>query len=326
MMRSILPPLTILLCAGVDAQPTIHAADRLPPAGTSRTLNTRNLVDDPPAGGENVIWDYSWLIAQGTAQANYEVANDPDYPEATLTIESGGQLRYLSVTDEGYLDHGYYTPPTPECTMVFDNTKELLPPMMTYGDEFIDDYSGFCDEQQLTEEGTYEVIADGWGTLIMPLNTWTNVLRVASVRNFTFGPTVFREEIFDYYGEGLPEPVITTSRLFLVIGGQEVQYLYSANYIDEVGLGVRQNRRVDFGVFPNPAQDHVRVTLSENLQKGARIELLDATGRIALSAPVLQASTGTTIDLDISEIPPGCYTFRTVNGQGVAHAGRLVKD
>lgn len=134
-MRSSIFSLALLVASSaLRAQPTIYAADHLPVAGSSRTLHTRNLSDDPPPGGENVTWDFSGFIAQGTAIANYMMADHPDFPDATLAIESGGLSRFLSVTDDVLQDHGYYAP-DPECTMVNSNTRELLPPQMAYGDE-----------------------------------------------------------------------------------------------------------------------------------------------------------------------------------------------
>ena len=328
-------PVLLLTGLSADAQPTIFAADRLPIIGTARTLLTKNLTDDPPPGGADVTWDYTWLTGPVPVPVEYV---DPattlmgaSFPEATLAIvipSAGDQARYLSVTGEGLLEHGTYTPPPPlACTNVWSNTKILLPPQLSFGGEGIDDYAGQCDEVPVSEEGTYECFADGWGTLIMPNNTWSNVLRVVTERYSTLSGLEWHETLLDYYSPGLPEAVLNTSRLFLMSNGSETQFSYAANFIDEIGLGFAEDDAGGLGLFPNPAHDDVRITLPRAMDTASRLELIDAVGRPVRTVFLAGAvSTVRPIVLVLSGLVAGCYQVILTDASGRRTGARLIKD
>ena len=321
----------LIACGTLQAQPPIiYAVDHLPMAGTSRNLLYKALVDDPLPGGADVVWDYLFLTDPAPAPVDYVVPDNPYFSEATLAIViqgSSGQARFLSLTDEGLVEHGTYTPPTPtECTMVFTDRKILLPPQITYGEDAIDEYAGACNENILTEEGILESTADGYGTLILPLNTWTDVLRIASVREFTFGGVPFREETLDYYVSQVPEALLNTTRLFVSLGGNEQQVSYAANYIDEVGLGMKPEDRDGMRVFPNPASDVVRVNCPGIIKGMAGLEFLDATGRLVYREPIWNALAGSELSVSIDDLATGCYTLLLRDADGIRATSRFVKE
>ncbi len=74
-------------------------------------------------------------------------------------------------------------------------------------------------------------------------------------------------------------------------------------------------------VFPNPGTDHVTLRMAEASVHGARLEVLDAWGRVLRVEPMRSAS----ISLDLGALPPGCYTLRVQDGDRLWHA-RWVKD
>ncbi len=75
-------------------------------------------------------------------------------------------------------------------------------------------------------------------------------------------------------------------------------------------------------LFPNPANSHVQVQLSSDVNETWEVQLLDITGRNAKQT--LQASNGN-LSVDISELPAGMYFVRATNGSDV-HVQQLIVE
>ncbi|PHI19994.1 hypothetical protein CEQ90_09625 [Lewinellaceae bacterium SD302] len=87
-------------------------------------------------------------------------------------------------------------------------------------------------------------------------------------------------------------------------------------------------RRVGFlgkklSVFPNPAAEHVNLTLSEALSEVLTFNLIDATGRVVIDGSIPKGSLEQSIS--IRELSNGTYFLRFTNGKSVEMRRILVQ-
>jgi hypothetical protein len=73
-------------------------------------------------------------------------------------------------------------------------------------------------------------------------------------------------------------------------------------------------------LYPNPANDRVRLALPAGIPPGTRAEVVDGTGRIVLQSPLY-----TDAELATGTLAPGLYVVRVNDASGSTLAqGRLV--
>lgn len=294
------------------AQPVVNAADHLPAVGTSGFLHDMPLTQPAPAGGANVTWDYAWLQPLNTSTVDHVTPDPVLLPDATVAVlVGGGDTRNLALGPDGLEEHGIATTAG---TFVWNDRLLLLPTTITFNDNVLDDYAGSADIGfgTVTESGEVDILADGWGTLIMPDQTYANVLRLRSDRNFTTSflgiGTDFFLQTYDYYAAGVVGPVLSDAQLFLNSGGQLISQFHNANFVLDQNVGQAEVERPALHAYPNPAAEQVwvrpaSVTGPETLS----VELLDAAGRVLRTE---RATPGVTLRIDLSGVAPGGYLLR----------------
>ncbi|TNF24275.1 MAG: T9SS type A sorting domain-containing protein [Bacteroidetes bacterium] len=98
---------------------------------------------------------------------------------------------------------------------------------------------------------------------------------------------------------------VTTFLADLVCSGE-------TNSCTQISSGIGSVERNEISVYPNPAENVIFFSVEET----GTVEVIDATGRILLSS----ATTVGRNTLDISELPVGIYTLRTLGDRvGTAH-------
>ena len=246
----------LLLPMATMAQPVIQYAN-LNPVGSSYAVHvvTDPGASDPNTDGAGVTWDFSsaTLLMNAGSVTFVDPASTPygaSYPTSDLAQEialpGGTTYTYfdLSTTQLDMLAQGvggsepriYTDPKTP---LVFP---------FAYPDWFIDYYS---------ENGTdYSVSRAymGYGTVILPMGTYTNVVKMAS----TSGS-------IDFFRSN---PV---AQLVQISEDGEVLVFTDAE------VGVQENERsAVLSAWPNPAADQVRI---DGVSGSAAWHLLDGQGR-----------------------------------------------
>ena len=234
---------------------------------------------DPNIDGANVTWDFSsatLALNQGTISF-VDPAGTPyaaSYPTSNLVqVATTGPNTYytyfaLSPTqldmlaqDLGSADPSIYTDP---------KTPLIFP--FAYQDYFIDYY---------TENGTdYSVSRAymGYGTLILPTGTYTNVVKMAS----TSGS-------IDFFGSDPIQQLVTidSDGEAIVVGDATI------------GLNEQGTAPV-LRAYPNPVTDRVEVT---GLRSSGTWTLLDAEGRALRTG---RHSAGP-LTIDMAALSAGCY-------------------
>jgi hypothetical protein len=188
----------------------------------------------------------------------------------------------------------------------------------TYNSVHVDSYSyniPFVDAYREIDS----FIGDGYGTLILPTGTFTNVLRIHEIGyvwdTSAFGGTsVYRTESYNWYMTGFHHQLLVVNVDTTMPGGP---YTSNAEYYTQgVPLAVRAvGNTTDVLVYPNPAADviHAKFSLPENVN--ARVTLSDVTGRVvaAIGANGLKQGMND-VQIPLSGIPAGLYMMKIDNG------------
>jgi hypothetical protein len=78
----------------------------------------------------------------------------------------------------------------------------------------------------------------------------------------------------------------------------------------------------DITLFPNPTTGFVTIQLGSNINQTQSLEIYATGGRVVKTSPLV-TSSGTVIQVDLSDLPKGMYLIH-LNSDGATKNGRLL--
>lgn len=295
------------------AQPVIDEIDYRPVLGQSfiSARSAAPLASNSEGPGGFQTWDLSDMNGQMTNTTNYW-GPDQDFPGTTfrrLTNIFG--THHVKTTNDGWYSHGSMDWVFDEFhTIVYQDHLKLMAFPFTMGSSYTDTFSGTFSDIEATCSGTFTVEVDGYGSLITPAGSWTNVLRVRSVLTYTAvkssGETEnFNRESYEWYTEGIAHELAgirytTYPSGMLVISGL---YLSSPLSINEEEAG-------KLVVFPNPAKDNTTIRLGSN-ENVTSVTAVDPLGKVHCLTFQQQQNE---LQIDVSGLADGIYYLGVKSG------------
>lgn len=330
-MKTILTLLSLGACAlSTHAQPTLTQATNAPQAGTSFSFNYGPYVQ-PGSAGALQTWDLSALTTDSIVEAELVLAsatpNGAQFPTADVAEVNDVVTTYYDVTSDGAYFAG-----SDDGTTVIPNTQmgKFLPFPCTFGSTWSSPQSA-----TFTSEGT-DVFrtgfatgeADGYGTLIMPWGTVTNVLRVhwvSELRDSTqFFNIDYTYDAYLYYvtGQSYPIAELVTATVDLFGSPSTSQF---SRWTGEITMGTDGPARSEgrMHAYPNPATDGINIVVTEDMGVNPSVLVLDAAGKLA-HQQVLSVAVGSTAPVDLSALVPGTYTLVVVDRKGLRSTAQVV--
>lgn len=281
---------------------------------------------DVGASGANVTWDFSDIVITGPSTI-YKNVN----PAATPYAGSFGLATLAATTDDMNYTYFQVTPAlinnlgagTVAAVISYDNPETILTFPLTYDSENDDTFGATFTSlgYGFEREGTVQMEANAYGTLILPTGTYTNVLRVKL------------KELYSDASIGLPVPITldynfetyywlapgVTGLLFsyanletTTLAGSETVEIGFLN--DDAVAGIHSNTLSDnlINVYPNPATEIIYVDNKSALGFG-KIYLYDITGQLILSETIENQNP---IAINVSQLPAGMYTMQLTGDSG----------
>lgn len=89
-------------------------------------------------------------------------------------------------------------------------------------------------------------------------------------------------------------------------------YWSDRTYLQCISTGIETQEQVTSKVFPNPAQDEIRVLFANGAEENSIISIYDAMGRCVQTKNVTAGNLVETVN--VSELPGGIYTCRVSTG------------
>lgn len=289
--------LLTFFAAGAIAQPTLTGATTNPVIGESFLVHSIAYTS-PGSAGANVTWNFSNVSSTGTSTVSYVNPSatpfGSNFPNATVALSLGsGAYDYYSGTTSAFSREGSANSST---YIPYSDAEKLLHYPVTYNSSNTDNlYSTYTSNSvSLTRSGTTTSTADGYGTLILPYGTLTDVMRVKIEQNYedSYQSTPFYDyqvTIYVWYKAGIHYPVFSLTSTS-INGGSPVEY---ASYLDASAVGVGINESVmaqSLNVFPNPSSDVVNVSFSLESASDVKLSVFNMLGEAVITSAVEEAS------------------------------------
>lgn len=90
----------------------------------------------------------------------------------------------------------------------------------------------------------------------------------------------------------------------------------------ETGLGLEENAKLNFSIFPSPAKDYLHIEFKNNLQNQSTIEIINVLGTTVEKVNVY----GNTNKIDVSKLNEGIYLIRIINNGKLLGTKKFVKQ
>lgn len=287
------------------AQPTINSGDVTPTIGSAVTGAEGTYVD-PGSVGANQTWDLSGIVPENVStttylaptglpgSSNFSSATHAVYFPVDVTDEIYG---YVDIENNQIEDLGYYaTGPELDLLYYYPDPKTVLVFPLAFNDSFSDTYQSEMETGDESgsilsvETGTIDALVDGYGTLITPEGTYTDVLRVQYIQTGNTVISVDGIESFSsentsteyqYYKSGYPMPLASVRTNVVTSMGTTVEETQSGAYFIgfSVGLAEKESPFNSVQVYPMPATTHIELNLNAKAGANTDFALLSSSGK-----------------------------------------------
>lgn len=325
----------LFLAMGVIAyaQPSVTRTgiDRINIPITFKSDDVTGTAVSAGPSGANITWDFSAYPGPNVSttttnecpgQANcfrFATANRINKPALTDFYD------FSSVDDNQILRIGSYGGPAlgDVTTTYTDPLIEFKFPI-TYLQQYTDNYqfsSVSTGIGNTNETGQEENTVDGYGTVITPSGTYTNVLRIKKMRTATQTgsglpvPMSYTNEGYIWVSQNVGIVMAFSINTFVSNGTTHVAKVVS--YLDSGTLSTHElnNKKEDLSVYPNPSSERITLASKEDIRK---VSLISSEGKTVLTSENSK-------NIDISKLPKGVYILQGDLKNGTSVTRKIIK-
>lgn len=321
---------SILMSFNSNSQPTLTVSSAPVPWDFFVFHPADSASAQPGSGGANQTWDFSQVKAKWNPQTiNYlptqSTGYDTAFPTATAAIEDvfvPGEYIFIKKGTNDLVGLGSASSFK---ILKYSNPITMLTYPFTYNSVINDTYSGTAKVSTLEfkKNGTYQVTGDGYGTLILPAGTHTNVLRVKTVNDYTeewVGSTKYTYNVVEYnwYLPSKKQPLVMIRSIDSKIDTASQPKL-KLILVSAFAAGISSQEVIDdeLTIYPNPSNSTTEISIQIKDKTDLKLELFNPMGQliyVSLNKNITSGKYKKTLDL--SGIPSGYYIVRIVqNGQ-----------
>lgn len=319
---------TILLPAFASAscmlaQPVFQSADFQAPIGTQTTIlatdyhapgpATNGFVLDLSAAPMGQAIVSTVLLPSSTPYASYF----PTATHAGAALVNPQDYAYHQTTSTAVFFLGLYGPVV---QIIYTDPMQLCKFPLALGTTWNDNFSGtqtvsgYDVDRWGTSTGNY----NGYGTVILPFGTFTNVARLEMEQTYHdtyFGSTtntIIRE--VQYLKTGANMALFSTNYTLSDAGGSMDTVATSSSMADPATMGIHENGgSIGASLWPNPATGSTNLALASPAT-GLDIRIFDAAGREMRQ--VEGPSSAQRITIPLEGLAAGLYQVRATDRKG----------
>jgi hypothetical protein len=312
--------------ASYGQAPVLTATTNNPVAGDtfySYTCDTIGVTSG--SAGAGVTWDFSSLSVDTTDTVMFLSCPTTPYCDSfvgsNLVYFADSVYLYGITSTSGFSAIGAYTAGE---YMHFSNPKSFLSLPMTYNTIYKDTAETYIPSFGLTLTITDTLTCDGYGTLMLPGNTYNNVLRVHTFETtkdsmFIGMPfvSVTTTEKYTWYMAGFHHPVLEIT--YDTVGSgtpyiSEVKY-YKMPVTTPPPTGVEDVYAASLQVYPNPAKNTVHIKFDAAQNDELSLTITDVTGRIVGVIGRDELRNGKNdVAYNVAALAAGMYIVKLQNG------------
>jgi hypothetical protein len=316
------------------AQPTLTAANSNPVLGDvfyNYYSDTSTIFPGPSGAG--VTWDFSYITVSTRDTTTLVTCSVTPYcdsfPGSTIVEFTGLDSAYVylapSTATLEYLG-GYMPVDLGGVNFVYLPIPSKMGPYpKSYGSTWRDtNYQKYdvvstsmYDHTLFAQKST----ADGYGTLITPQGTYTNVLRVHTTSisfdtNFYYNSSgIDTNESYKWYAQGCHTPLLTIVYSVYTSFGGSPDIEFSTMYYPEA-VPHFANIAEDFQVYPNPTSEFIHVKNEQGNLQNVEISLCDITGREVWKSEKSTMQNQDELVIPVSLFASGIYLLRIQTESG----------
>ncbi|MFL5753943.1 MAG: T9SS type A sorting domain-containing protein [Bacteroidia bacterium] len=283
------------LVFSINAQYSMSNFHNVAPGDMSTSTPAADTLAQEGPGGANQTWNFSTLNLGTASSSTYVSPSSTPYaasfPNATVAAGSGSTYDYLKCNSTSYSLEGGAQP---NSTVIYSNDQLLFTYPFTYNSVVNDNFSGtIVTGSNGTLTGTSATTGDGYGTLILPGATLSNVLRVKTTYNRTdnFGAYTidYYSEVYLWYSAASKYPLFSITRFATNFFGSITWTKSVSMNASVVGIN-NADKSLEFNMFPNPGSGEVFLSLDPGKLNSTKIEITDMLGKIVYSSAAAQVS------------------------------------
>lgn len=313
----------MMISASLLAQPSIQYPQNAPKIGDITEIQFVS-----PTGlsfnsaGPNVTWDFSQLTElSGASISAIDPADAPAgnlFPQANIALKlNDSTYSYCLIDETGFFYLGAQLSFSGyPITMIYSDHRRYIRYPFDYLDTENDLYKGVSSmpPTEIRVTGDSEVIADAYGSLILPYGTYHDVLRLTTIDveiDSIFAQNIFISEIsvtraqFHWYGQNSASPLFSIE---IIEGAGPTD---TVAYYATTGAGIADVTKgpiSQLNIYPNPAEDHVMISFESSRNEVSTISIVNQLGQLMLSSKTPKNNIGTINEsFDISSLPSGLY-------------------
>jgi hypothetical protein len=297
------------------------------------TFNYKTTTSFGPGGsGSGQTWNFATI--SGTSSTSSVVAvgsttSGSSFPSATIALSGAASSYSYQKTSSSALQH--YGSVAGGVVISYSNPEDLLHYPFALSNTYSDNFAATFTNSGFTfyRAGSVTITADGSGTLITPTGTFTSVLRVHMVENYSdsaniFGtPTVtaYSNDQYLWYKDGTHFPLASTYTFTTGAGTTSAGSYYVSTTVGIDELNALSN---SLTVFPNPASQNVRLnfTLADNQKMN--VAIANRLGQIVVNQNMEKSAGEQTLDLDVAGFDKGIYFVRITTEDGLTATRKII--
>lgn len=332
-MKRNLTPLLLLAAAGLFAQPSIQQVNLN--AGDVLVLDVVFPITDAGPGGANAVWDFSGSFSglefPYTAMGTAGTQHADSFPMASSTLFMDGDSDfsgyYYFDFNGGFTEHGeVFLDGTGVDQAVYSDPLTFFTTPLTVSSAGSDSYAKvtYTLWAPVNTSGSHAWSVDGYGTLILPNATYTDVLRIHAVQSVEtiIGPVTIQStrEEWRWMKAGIPFSLLTFA---MDTEDEETEVSAQTALISFNGAtGISDLPELPMRAFPNPVSDVL--TLELKASGTVQYRVLDALGREVLQGEIIASGT-LRHSISVVALNAGLYLLEVRSADGMATESLIIE-
>lgn len=322
--------------------PVITSANQLHSIGDSiHYIDLNSFGFDPvPAGGANVVWNYSSLFNAGTTVdfVYRDPATQPSYssyPTATASMENSSVAgnEWFREYPDSIIRLGLSSPDPNLGDLVYDDDAfvRIKFPFTAGNSWSTPNYTGtqtgdfgVAGAIITVANGSFTTSVDAFGTMTLPNGTiLTNVVRTHVIENFDYLADIgvgtplnlgtIHDDYFYWWVEGIKDPVLISGETTTNGGSPSKVLRYQPIVLTSINNTVELNSAIN--VYPNPSKGIFNISINDVENENTTIKILNILGKEVYNKTILVVGNQFKNQVDISNLSKGVYLIQIVNGK-----------
>lgn len=311
-----------MYCINSHSQPTLTASGVSATVGETFSYNSFSTQLSSGNAGANQTWNLASMSGTTSGITTVVTAsstpNGSQFPNANIAYSTpGAGTTYMNMTSSAWQYYGV-VPASGTPVIAYSNPEDMLRFPFTFNNTYTDTWAAqFTSGYTFYRTGTTTVTADGYGTLITPNGTYTNVLRIHFYQSYKdsafFGtPYIinYTNDQYIWYKEGYHTYLASVYSTTNSVG----QPSYGGSYPSQgTGIHTLPDFLTGLSLFPNPASDFINLEFELSNEGLLEIGLFDLSGRQTKVKMNTVATIGSNqIQMNVSGLSKGIYYLSMV--------------